>query len=335
MSAPARAEIRIGVALKPVPRHVDVDPLTGAVSTPHAPARAGAADLAALEIALRLREAWTAADPGPDDPPATETRSPTETRSSAEPGAGGVADAAAGAGRGRPITVLAVCAAPAEQAGAADAVLRDALAMGTTRAIRAEVAPGTPGTAASVRRSAEALAAALTTCDIVLCGDYSDDGGTGAVPALLAAAGDRAQALGLVKVEPDTDPGVVRAERRLDRGRRERLRVRSPMVLSVEGTAARPRRAALPALLHAREATIEVVPAAPAAAAAEPETPPRTAPFRPRARALPPPAGTTPRERVLDLLGAGAEREPPRRVDADPPDAAREIVDQLRRWGYL
>jgi electron transfer flavoprotein beta subunit len=103
------------------------------------------------------------------------------------------------------------------------------------------------------------------------------------------------------------------------------------MVLSVEGTVARVRRASLPAELWAGTAEIRVIAAVPA----EPEAVVRVAPYRPRARVLPPPYGATPRDRVLQLLGVAEEREPPRRVDAEPPAAATEIIEQLRRWGYL
>ena len=79
----------------------------------------------------------------------------------------------------------------------------------------------------------------------------------------------------------------MRATRRLDGGRREVLDVAPPAVLSVEGAVARLRRASLPAELAARPAPIERAPG--------PTGPVEHAdavhPYRPRARAMPAPAG--------------------------------------------
>src|SRR5581483_670425 len=128
------------------------------------------------------------------------------------------------------------------------------------------------------------------------------DRGSGSVPAFLAAELGAAQALGLVSLSADAasdgaasdgaaSDGAVLAERRLDRGARERLRVPLPAVCSVEGASARLRRAALPV---------------------------RTGPFRPRARALPAPASPSARERVLELTGALSHREPPQTLYLEP-----------------
>ncbi|MEZ5321834.1 MAG: hypothetical protein R2698_07150 [Microthrixaceae bacterium] len=77
-------------------------------------------------------------------------------------------------------------------------------------------------------------------------------------PALVAAGLGAAQALGLVEVANATSgrgagAEVVVAVRRLDGGRRERLEVRAPAVLSVEGSVARPGRAPLSALRAATD----------------------------------------------------------------------------------
>ena len=102
---------------------------------------------------------------------------------------------------------------------AADAVLREALAAGATGAVRVDLAADAPSEAV-----AAALAAApgrrAASC---WCGDLSADRGSGSVPAYLAARLGAAQALGLVAVELGP-PGSIAALRRLDGGRRERLR---------------------------------------------------------------------------------------------------------------
>ena len=282
MSGPA-----IGVALAPVSRRVDVDPLTGAVTPDRVPPCASAADLAALEVALRLAEAWQA-------------------------------------------TVTAVTVG----SDAAEPLLRDALARGADDAIRVEPGNETspPGMPPALAATAEALAVAFGDRPVVLCGEHGDDGGTGTVPALLAAHGDRAQALGLTAVEPGPEPGTVSAERRLDRGWRERLLIRAPMVLSVESGAGRIRRAALPAVLAARQARIPVLSGAGPTSSGDLMI---VAPYRPPARVVPVPVGASPLERVVQVIGIAADREPPRRVEAEPSAAAAEIFEQLRRWGYL
>lgn len=217
--------------------------------------------------------------------------------------------------------VVAVSAGPAE----ADAVLRDALAVGATRAVRIDQASfATSPVVASV------LASALDGCDLVWCGDLSTDRGSGSVPAFLAGRLDMGQALGVIEVALDDEPGQAQVVRRLDGGRRERLGVRGPAVVSVEGAAARLRRAPLAAAIAARSSSVEVVAGTPLGE--HPRRP--TRPYRPRARTLAAPAGSTPLERVrtLTALGAGARGDA---IDLDPAAAAERILGALRDWGYL
>lgn len=208
--------------------------------------------------------------------------------------------------------------------------LRELLAAGVGRVVRVDWDAGHPGqeTAAAL---APVLSAADLAADLVLCGDHSSDRGSGAVPALLAHHLGAAQALGLVEVGPGGGPGEVVAVRRLDAGRRERLRVRVPAVCSVEGSVAELRRAPLAASLRRRDAEVEVRPG-PLRHHVEP---PRLRPWRPRARLLAPPEGDRALDRVVQLTGALVDRTPPRTVELDPPEAAAAILDQLRAWGYL
>jgi electron transfer flavoprotein beta subunit len=205
--------------------------------------------------------------------------------------------------------------------------LRAALAAGATRAVRVDAPEALIG--ASV---AAALAGIAAGARWVVCGDVSADRGTGSVPAFLAAELNAAQALGLVSVE--TEGGDrVRAVRRLDGGRREILDVTPPAVLSVEGAVARLRRASLTAELDARHAKIDVV-----AGPVEPvEDAARVAPYRPRARQRPAPAGD-PLERVRELTATGAGADGPSHAEVvtlEPPAAAARILAALRDWGYL
>ncbi len=165
---------------------------------------------------------------------------------------------------------------------------------------------------------------------LVVCGDHSADRGSGTVPAYLAHHLRAAQALGLVEVEAD-GPGRVLAVRRLDGGRRERLAVAGPAVLSVEGSVAELRRAPLAASLAAQGGTVEVR----SGRIEHHVEPPRLRPWRPRARVLAPPEGTHALDRVVQLTGALVDRTPPRTLELDPPEAADAIIEQLRTWGYL
>lgn len=209
--------------------------------------------------------------------------------------------------------------------------LRDLLSRGVDRVVRVDVEPDLPS-----HETAQALAPVLSPADLgaslVVCGDHSADRGSGSVPAFLAHELGFGQALGLVEVgaEPGRDESVL-AVRRLDGGRRERVRATSPAVLSVEGSVAELRRAPLAAALAARDAPVERR-TGPVRHHVEP---PRLRAWRPPARVLAPPAGDDALERVVHLTGALVDRNPPRTVELEPADAAREILGQLREWGYL
>lgn len=216
------------------------------------------------------------------------------------------------------------CVAIAAGPAVADDMLRDAVACGVDRAVRIDLPHDAPSEVV-----ADVLAAALARCDVVWCGDHSPDRGSGSVPARLAARLGASQALGLVQVELDGKD--VRALRRLDGGRRERLRVRAPAVLSVEGAAATLRRAPLAATLDARRAGIELRRGP--TLDDHPRRP--TRPFRPRPRSLPAPVGDTALQRIAALLHAeaSAARSEPIELDADA--AAERILAALREWSEI
>ena len=230
--------------------------------------------------------------------------------------------------RGSTVTVATV--GPA----AADALLRDALAAGADRAVRVDPGLG-DGRQPPSRAVAAALAEALHGCELVLCGDWSLDRGSASVPAFLAADLDVAQACGLVALVPDPVGTVIVAERRLDGGYRQHLRITGPAVLSVEGSVARLRRATLAGVLGASRATVEVL-SRPMAQHETGVRSVRTTAFRPPARVLmgPDPADSA-RSRVEQLTGSMTERTPPQTLVLHPEAAADRIIEQLRSWGEL
>jgi electron transfer flavoprotein beta subunit len=211
--------------------------------------------------------------------------------------------------------------------GSCDDLLRQALAVGAQRAVHIE---------ATAQADSWVIAQQLHDClaeaDLIVCGDYSLDRGSGAVPAYLAHLGNRSQALGLVQVT-SPERGVLNVTRRLDGGRREHLCVSGPAVISVEGSCARLRRATLRASLVAAAATVEHDSTGQPANEAAAHTLVR--PWRPRPRVLPAPVGGSPLHRLRQLTGAEVERTPPQRFELPPQQAAATIVEQLKQWGYL
>ena len=232
--------------------------------------------------------------------------------------------------------VRAVTVGPAE----ADLVLRQAHAAGAAQVVRVE--EGTGGQLGS-DTVARLLAEQLGDAEGVFCGDASLDRGTGAVPAFLAGELRASQALGCVGLEVGTADDAsgeltLQAERRLDRGRREVLRLRPPFVVSVEATTARLRRASVAALLDGRAAPVRLVAADAGRAGPTPGSPvlARSRPYRPRARVVASPSSSLPAlGRVLELTGMTNESSPARTVRAEPDEAAGVLLDALREWGEL
>lgn len=229
--------------------------------------------------------------------------------------------------------VRLLCAAPR----AAERALSELGAAGAGEIVRVEV-DGSSGDEPAPEIDGSVVAAALAPlcaeAVVVVCGDMSLDRGSGAVPNFLAHRLGFQQALGLLSVvAPPSENEPIGAVRRLDGGRREALSVSMPAVLSVEGSVATLRRASLSSLRSAA-AAIEVV-RAELAPGAEPPIEMTMEAWRPPSRHVPAPTGDDARSRIVELTGALVERTPPRRVDAEPAEAAVVIVDQLRAWGYL
>lgn len=227
--------------------------------------------------------------------------------------------------------VTVVCAGPE----ASDAMLRDALAMGASSAVRcpAEASAGS----AEVAR---ALALVCAEADLVLCGDHSTDRGSGSVPAFIAAELDAVQVLGVVglqQIERQATGGLV-AERRLDRGRRALLRVSFPAVVSVEGATTidgvpvSQRRASLSGVVAAKGAVIEIGPAVKRRVSL-PTSAVRA--HRPRTRVRSAPADAAAHVRILDITKATESRNPPKTLHLDPGEAAEATIEALRGWGYF
>jgi electron transfer flavoprotein beta subunit len=303
---PDKERPRVVVFLRITDLRPEVDPLTGSVRQDPWGIGLSPADEAALEHALRVRDAWS----------------------------------------GR---LLAVTAGPAN----VEPVLRQVAALGAS-VLRVPVADQrvehgyARELADDERELARVLLAAIEPFgppQLVLCGDRSVDRGTGALPAYLAHELGVAQALGLVKLEtsPGGDDRMVLAERRLDGGWRERLRVPTPAVCSVEAAGTRIRRASLPDALDAQRLTVPLSRPRPSERTGTRAGPDQiahtrvgpTQPFVARTHVRPAPAGD-PRIRLLSLTGALATNDPPTVIGPiDSREAADELLGYLVRNGYL
>jgi electron transfer flavoprotein beta subunit len=232
-------------------------------------------------------------------------------------------------GEQRALAVTAVTVGATE----ARTALHEALAVGATSAVHILTEDGDEPSSPAV---AYALSAVSQDAALVLCGDHSLDRGSGSVPAFLAQRLGSGQALGCVGLAV-ADDGII-AERRLDQGRRERLQLTGPTVISFEG-GLELRRAGLAATLGATDSDVVVQPLADFppdadAALAAPFQVLERGPYRPRPRALPAPQGST-MERVRQLTGAGEEPSTAQQLELSPADAARAVLEQLRTWGYV
>jgi electron transfer flavoprotein beta subunit len=283
--------------LAPADQRPEIDALTGTVLVHDTMASLSPADSAALEYALRAGESW-----------GTRVFAIAAGAAWAEPA---LREAAAAGAH-----VLRVAPSATHEPGE-----------GPRRCDGAELAGDPEGLASALAVAIEGLGKPA----LVVCGDRSSLSGSGSVPAMLAHHLGAAQALGSVSLRFEPG-GVVLAERRLDGGWRERIRLSSPAVCSVEAAGVRLRRAPLDAALSAASVPIRVV-AAPAGSGAGDRRVHAGAPrsYRPRTKLVPPPAGGT-HDRIVALTGALAHRDPPRVVGPlGAKEAARELLDFLQR----
>ena len=222
--------------------------------------------------------------------------------------------------RSEPVTVITYGPTESEKA------LREAAAAGADHLVRIDG----PTRTDSIVVAREIAGQCGDDVSFLWCGDYSLDRGTGSVPAFLAGLLEMPMAFGIVGVELGAgDP--LEVLRRLDGGRRERLRLDGRGVISVEGSTATLRRAPLSRVLSARSRPLDVF--APRFAGA-PEQASSVSPYRPRARQLPPPAGDTPLARLHALTSSGARSARGETVTLEPGVAAKRILDTLATWGY-
>jgi len=181
---------------------------------------------------------------------------------------------------------------------------------------------------------AGALAELCDGASVVVCGEASGDRASGTVPSRLAQRLGVPQGLGLR--EATLDDGRVLGVRRLDAGRRERLSIEVPCVISVGPAAAAPTRAPLRRVIDlaaGRGAVSERRVPAPTGARRGDPAGTVLGPYRPRASDLAAPVERDPIRRAIEVAGTLSRRDPPELVRCDPEDAAVAILERLERWG--
>jgi electron transfer flavoprotein beta subunit len=283
--------MNIAVCVKQVPDpiSVEIDPLSGAIDQSRLADILNPADAAALELALRWRDA-----------------------------AGGAVN-------------IFTCG-PAR----ADQVLRDVLAAGADRAGRVWDSARAGATPA---QTARALAGALRPLapSLVVCGDHSADHGSGLVPGYLAGLLGMPHAGGVTRAEPNFAAGRLAVERRLERGRRERLELPLPALAAVDAGAAELRYAPLPAYMAAQRARIEII--APEPTSGSNLRLAEVRPPRPRPRQIFIPDADMPAlARIEAILSGGAavrQRKKGEIVEGAPEEQAERIVSFLEQHGFL
>ena len=221
----------------------------------------------------------------------------------------------------------------------ADAVLREALAVGADRALRLwEESRSTTKPAVT----SMLLAAALRTegmPGLVLCGGRSLGRGSGKIPALLGEYLDWPVVTDITHLE--IQAARVYFRRRLARGARSEGEVRLPAVLAIAAENVRLRYASLPRLMQARRAPIPVrylpdlglSPLDLNFPASTVHAPP---PPRPRPRTMfIPTSDLSPEERVDQIMSAGVSLKATQVIDGTPEEAAEAIFAFLRDRGFL
>lgn len=232
------------------------------------------------------------------------------------------------AAHGGAVTVVSVGSVAVERC------LRHCLDQGADRALRIELPPtdAAPDTARAARLVA--AMAGIERMDLVLCASRSADLGSGYFPYALAEASGLRVLSRVIEVFVAAD-GVT-AVRKLERGWRERYRLRLPLLLAVEEELRAPRHVALFGESH-RRAMCRSVEVLQPAAAVEPSTTalegaalelpqPRR---RPRAQQRP---ANSARDRLrrkpLQAVASKPAAEPGGDVDA----LAAQLLASIRTW---
>jgi len=312
---------------------VYIDPITGQIDYERFVQVLNPADACAVEAAVRLKEAICRGDPrgrpGIGDPRALQGIGDSRTLQDI------------GDPRGRPgCTIKVLTLGPKD----AESALRAALAIGADSALRLwnshadEWGPFTVAAALAAYLQSE-----TPSPDLVLCGDTSSDWSSGIVGPALAQQLDLPQVTGIVQLKllETQDSLILQLTRKLERGYRELLEAKLPLLITVTGDLNEPRYPSLPAHLAALKAEIPVLDpqtlmddtwldGADEMTLLEIHAP------RPRPRHIPAPDSKhSAYQRIDEIVAGGATGRKTQLVEGSPEELARVLVEFLKTRGFV
>lgn len=211
-----------------------------------------------------------------------------------------------------------------------ESYLRLALALGADKAERIW---GEDYQGLSPYRKSRLLSAfiALSGADLILTGAKSLDTGNSQVGSLIAARLDLPCVAAIVKLELDTDSGILRLTKDLGRGKRELVECSLPAVVTVKGEGRGLPYSSLDSLIDSRQSVIDVLSLHdlnlnPAEFTTEPTRMTALMAPRPRTRQVTTPDSSLPAfYRVLKLLEGGISKRQGKMLEG----SAAELADQL------
>lgn len=226
----------------------------------------------------------------------------------------------------------------------AEAVLRTALARGADRAVHISDAALPDGDA---HTTALVLSRAIrqTTCDLVLCGNKTLDGGSALVGPILAEFLDLPQVTGVVTLDIDPAARRLTARRRLERGNRQIVECPLPALLTADPMLAEPRYVSVRAM--ERAAARPIIALDPAALGLDVDElrergaltrKIKVARPRPRTKKVfTPEASLSPAERMKLMMSGGAaqKKSSSNLLEGTPEHLAGELLRFLKEQGFL
>lgn len=231
-------------------------------------------------------------------------------------------------------TVGSVSVISAAKAGSALA-LRIGLAAGATRAVLCELGPLESGDA---QAAAQVIAAALREelYDLVLCGEKSLDGGSGAFGPSLAAYLGLPQATRVVHIASAAQDSLV-VERLLERGDRDRLELSLPAVVCVNNQINQPGYISVYRQARISPDRIERCQSAGSGNSHPANSPVEVSLPRPRPRKMAAPSSAmTAAERMSFMMTGGkAQKESGGIYEGDAEGAAERIMKFLQEKGLV
>jgi mycofactocin-associated electron transfer flavoprotein len=229
----------------------------------------------------------------------------------------------------------------------AEGALRATLAIGADTALRLwteQASEWGPSTVAHAL--AMSIAQQLPTPDLILCGDTTSDWSSGIVGPTIAERLYLPQITGVCQLEvlPQSEkhnPPKLLVTRKLERGYRERLEARLPLLVAVTSDLNEPRYPSLPAHMAALRANIAVENPLPLVAQHEQEEAEETILLeihtpRPRAKRIPAPnSHHSAFERIGEIIAGGTTGRQTRLVEGTNEELAQVLVRFLRDKGFV